>query len=235
MKNRLRPPFWTHDAYPLRQLAKQLTPTVASCFGSHAGETVVDFGCGDSPYQALFERHAIRYLDCDLPGSNASVIFEPDQPLPIETGSTAGVVSFQVLEHVWNLQWYLSEAHRILKENGRLVLSTHGVWPYHPHPGDFRRWTRTGLIKEIEAHGFTLEEPIAIVGPLAWTVLFQCMALGAMMRKIPLLGSALAGALATLSYPCLALADRITPAEWSKNNSAIYLVVATKKKHDDSV
>lgn len=234
MKNRIRPPFWAHDAYPLRQLGKQLTQTVASCFGNHAGETVVDFGCGDSPYRSLFERHAINYLDCDIPGSSASVIFEPDETLPIETGSAAGVLSFQVLEHVWNLQWYLSESHRMLKENGRLVLSTHGVWPYHPHPGDFRRWTRTGLVKEIEAHGFTVEEPIAMVGPLAWTLLFQCMALGAMIRKIPLLGGPLASALAVVSYPCLALGDRITPAEWRKDNSAYYLVVATKKKHDGS-
>jgi len=78
------------------------------------------------------------------------------------------VASFQVLEHVWDLATHLTEAHRVLRPGGWLPLSTHGAWFYHPHPGDYRRWTGEGLRREIEAPGFGLLEMRPVVGPLAW-------------------------------------------------------------------
>lgn len=232
MKNRLRPAIWIPDAYPLRKLASCLEDVVGRRFGHRPGAAIVDFGCGDSPYQPLFDAQSLRYLSCDLPGSGAAIEFEPGQTVPVDSGSADGVVSFQVLEHVWDLGWYLREARRMLKDDGVLVLSTHGVWPYHPHPTDFRRWTRPGLVCEIESHGFDVHENHALVGPLAWTVLFQAMALGAVLGKLPLVGTFISGAVATLVNPWLWLADKITPRQWATENAAIYLVVATKKKSD---
>ena len=232
MKNRLRPGIWIPDAYPLRKLAACLEDVVLRRFGQRRGAAIVDFGCGDSPYQPLFEAQALRYLNCDLPGSGTAIIFEPGQPVPLDDASADGVVSFQVLEHVWDLGWYLKQAHRMLKDDGVLVLSTHGVWPYHPHPTDFRRWTRPGLVCEIEQYGFQVQENHALVGPLAWTLLFQAMALGAVLGKMPLVGAFISGAIATLVNPWLWLADKITPKQWAQENAAIYLVVATKKLND---
>ena len=37
-------------------------------------------------------------------------------------------LSFQVLEHVRDLQTYFSEARRVLRQDGSLLLSTHGTW-----------------------------------------------------------------------------------------------------------
>jgi SAM-dependent methyltransferase len=230
MKNRLRPGIWIPDAYPLRKLAACLEDVVRRRFGQRGGAAIVDFGCGDSPYQPLFEAQALRYLNCDLPGSGAAIIFKPGEPVPLADGSADGVVSFQVLEHVWDLGWYLQEAHRMLKDDGVLVLSTHGVWPYHPHPTDFRRWTRPGLVREIEGGGFEVQENHPLVGPLAWTMLFQSMALGAVLGKLPLVGKFISATVAALTNPWLALADKITPAQWANDNAAIYLIVATKKK-----
>jgi SAM-dependent methyltransferase len=229
MKNRLRPAIWISDAYPLRLLATCLESVVTRLFGQRPGGVIVDFGCGDSPYRPLFDARSLRYLNCDLPGSGAAIIFHPGQAVPVADRSADGVVSFQVLEHVWNLDWYLQEACRMLKDDGVLVLSTHGVWPYHPHPTDFRRWTRPGLVREIETYGFDVKENHALVGPLAWTMLFQSMALGAVLGKIPLIGKFITGTIATLTNPWLALADKITPTQWASDNAAIYLIVATKK------
>jgi SAM-dependent methyltransferase len=229
MKNRLRPGPWIPDAYPLRLLAATVENVAARLFGRRSGMQVVDFGCGDAPYRPLFTALDVRYLSCDLPGSGAECIFEPGQAVPVSDHSVDGVVSFQVLEHVWDLAWYLQEARRMLKDDGVLILSTHGVWPYHPHPGDFRRWTRPGLVREIEAHGFDVVENHALVGPLAWTMLFQSMALGAMIAKIPVIGK-LSVLIALISNPLLLLADKITPRQWASENAAIYLIVANKKK-----
>jgi SAM-dependent methyltransferase len=54
-------------------------------------------------------------------------------------------------------QDYLREAHRLLMPGGTLLLSTHGYWMYHPDPTDYWRWTRDGLVREIEAAGFTVQ------------------------------------------------------------------------------
>jgi hypothetical protein len=38
-----------------------------------------------------------------------------------------------------------------------LILSTHGIWIYHPHPLDLWRWTSQGLKREIESAGFEIQ------------------------------------------------------------------------------
>ena len=231
MKNRLHPAIWVPDAYLLNTLASRVEEILGRVFGKR-GATIVDFGCGDAPYKPLFDARGLNYVGCDLPGSGAAVIFEAGAALPRASGSADGVVSFQVLEHVWDLAAYLQEAHRVLKDDGVLLLSTHGVWPYHPHPTDFRRWTRTGLVCEIETYGFEVQENHPLVGPLAWTMLFQSMALGAVLGKLPLAGKPLTALVSILSNLVLPLADKITPRQWAIDNASIYLVVATRKKRD---
>jgi len=39
----------------------------------------------------------------------------------------------------------LSEMTRVLAPGGHLFMTTHGVYPFHPHPGDYWRWTRQGF------------------------------------------------------------------------------------------
>ena len=82
------------------------------------------------------------------------------------------VISSQVLEHVASPGRYLREAHRMLKPGGKLLLSTHGLWPYHPTPTDFRRWTRAGLVAELEASGFRLARLVSILNEYSAAVNF---------------------------------------------------------------
>ena len=77
--------------------------------------------------------------------------------MPLPDGCAKVIVSFQVLEHVWDLDWYFSEIRRLLAPGGTLLLSTHGTWLYHPHPTDFRRWTREGLRMELSSRGFVVQ------------------------------------------------------------------------------
>jgi SAM-dependent methyltransferase len=37
------------------------------------------------------------------------------------------------------------ELRRVVKPDGRVLLSTHGVYPFHPNPDDLWRWTDQGL------------------------------------------------------------------------------------------
>ncbi len=114
---------------------------------------ILDFGSRKSPYKTIFDIKAKEYLTADLKSENYSVdvIIEDDGTLKQSSDSVDLVLSLQVLEHVDNVDLYISEAHRILKPGGLFWLTTHGMWPYHPTPDDYYRWTLSGLKKVVES------------------------------------------------------------------------------------
>ena len=147
---------------------------------------------------------------------------------PEPDNSADGVVSFQVLEHVWDLDLYLGDCLRVLKPGGWLLLSTHGNWLYHPHPTDFRRWTRDGLHDELQSRGFSVETISSVAGPLAWTTLFRLMGLQHALRSVPLLGPVALPPVTLFMNMRMALEDRITPAQLRDTNSSIYVTLSRK-------
>jgi SAM-dependent methyltransferase len=130
------------------------------------GRTVLDYGCGNTPYRTLFETKFESYVGCDVPGNDkANSLLGPHGEIPVDSESVDCVLSTQVLEHVDDPQDYLREAFRVLNRAGILILSTHGVWPYHPHPDDYWRWTRTGLARELRQAGFDVVTLHSVLGP----------------------------------------------------------------------
>jgi SAM-dependent methyltransferase len=120
---------------------------------------VIDFGSGSKPYQELFANvESYRGVDFIIHDAKDILLKNPDC-LPMPNESVDNVLSFQVLEHVQKPQQYLRECHRVLKPGGRLLLTTHGTWCYHPGPnnGDFWRWTHDGLENIFQECGFAVE------------------------------------------------------------------------------
>lgn len=229
MNPRAAPPFWQHDAYTLRRLAAAIASEL-SAFDAvvpDAPRRAVDLGAGEAPYRAMFVAAGYEYIDCDLEPP-ASVRIVPGQPVPLPSSSSALVVSFQVLEHVWDLDHYLGEARRLLADDGRLLLTTHGTWLYHPHPTDFRRWTRSGLEAELRARGFEPERTTGVVGPLAWTTQVRAIGFHHLLRRVPGVGGVLAALASTVFHLRMILEDLITPRAWIDTNAAVYVVVARK-------
>lgn len=227
---RLKPPFWQHDAYTLGLLARAVANAAARVLpsGEAAGAgKVLDLGAGQAPYRSLFEARGAEYLACDLDAAPPLRI-EPGQALGFADASMRAVLSFQVLEHVWDLDWYLGEAHRLLAQDGALVISTHGTWLYHPHPTDFRRWTRDGLLAELRTRGFAAESVDALVGPLAWTTQFRALGYSRLLHGLPGVGGLLAALCSTVMHLRMKLEDALTPQAWIDSNAAVYLVIARK-------
>jgi SAM-dependent methyltransferase len=216
-----------HDWYILTRLRAAIERALDRVVGK--GERVIDMGCGDRPYQSLLEARGVRYTACDLDGE-VDVRIEPGRPLALPGESADGVVSFQVLEHVWDLDWYLGECHRLLTARGWLLLSTHGTWLYHPHPTDFRRWTRDGLTGELDARGFVVEAVESVVGPLAWTTLFRLIAISRTLGRVPALGRLLAAPPTLVMNARMVVEDAITPAELRNTNASVYVVLARKRE-----
>jgi SAM-dependent methyltransferase len=152
---RANPRIWTLGWLVMRRQAEAIRALLAHPGMPLRGLAVLDFGCGSRPYEDWFTAAGAAYAGADIDARH-EVAIRPDGSLPVGDGSFGMVASFQVLEHVWDVAAYLAEAKRVLKSPGWLLLSTHGSWFYHPHPGDYRRWTAEGLRREVEAHGFRL-------------------------------------------------------------------------------
>jgi SAM-dependent methyltransferase len=224
---RLSPKWWDHHWFLNRSLSKALKKVLDVYAQPRPGQVVVDIGCGRKPYQTLFQERGCKYIGCDIRGE-VDVLVHPGQPLALPDNYADGVVSFQVLEHVWDIEWYLSECHRILKPGGWLELSTHGTWLYHPAPTDFRRWTRDGLVGELEQRGFKVEAVEPVLGPLAWTTMFRLLGFQEVLRKIPFLGELMVLPLICLMNGRMVLEDWITPASMTAVHAAVYVTLSRK-------
>jgi SAM-dependent methyltransferase len=222
---RANPRIWNTDWLVLRALSSVLRQQVERRLPH--GAQLVDLGCGAMPYRSMILAAGIGYLGADIDGSGDLPVGR-DGRVALESGSSDVILSIQVLEHVADLNAYCAEICRLLRDNGTLLLSTHGTWLYHPHPGDFRRWTRTGLIDELARQGLNVDETVALVGPLATTTLIRLTGFAFVLRKIPLLGSLLAGTLAVIMNVRALLEDAITPQSVRQDNACVYFVSARK-------
>jgi SAM-dependent methyltransferase len=222
-RERARPRPWHTDWLLLRGLSRLVAEQAAARM--LAGQTLVDMGCGDMPYRRLIEDSGIAYKGADI-DSGADLRIGSDGRIDLPDDSADAVLSVQVLEHVLDLDAYCGEIRRLLHPDGTLFLSTHGTWLYHPHPEDHRRWTRTGLVVDLESRGFKVEETRALVGPLATTTLLRLTGYAFVLRKLPVVGAFCAGALSVLMNARALLEDAITPANMRFDNACVYWVRA---------
>jgi SAM-dependent methyltransferase len=109
-----------------------------------AGARMLDAGSGDRPYDELF-RDAGEIVALDVPGSPHADLHGTVDALPVEDASFDVVLCLQVLEHVPDPAAAVRELRRVVRPGGRVLASTHGVYPFHPNPGDLWRWTHEGL------------------------------------------------------------------------------------------
>jgi SAM-dependent methyltransferase len=123
---------------------------------------LLDVGCGGKPYRNLFA-HGGNYigLEFDTPESraaNCADYFYSGNTFPFEDDSFDGVICNQVLEHVFNPDQFLQEILRVLKPDGKLLLSVPFVWDEHLQPMDYGRYSSFGLRSLLERHGFAVME-----------------------------------------------------------------------------
>jgi len=121
---------------------------------------LLDVGCGSKPYRDLFV-NVDRYigLEFDTPESRAANyadFFYDGNHFPFNDASYEVVLANQVFEHVFNPDEFLNEILRILKPEGKLLLSVPFVWDEHLQPLDYARYSSFGLRSLLERHGFVV-------------------------------------------------------------------------------
>ena len=212
---------WTRYGYHLRTLRERLRALVGMLEVA-PGERVLDYGSAESPYRSYFPAEA-DFVAADLPGNpDAAIELTEDGAVPGEDGSFDVVLSTQVLEHVTDPRLHLSEAFRVLRPGGRLLLSTHGVFVWHPDPVDYWRWTGEGLQREVENAGFRVVHREGIVGLLPTAIQLAGDALywhvpGRLRRPLVALVELLMGA-----------ADRLHSEGGRRYNAQVFALIAEK-------
>lgn len=222
---RLHPTIFNSRYYYLLQLKKKVEEIIHIHIKGKKFDTIVDYGCGNVPYKPLFTPFVNRYQGADLAlNKTADIHIESNGRIDLANNSTDIVLSTQVLEHVENPLAYLSEAHRILKNDGLLILTTHGYWMYHPDPTDFWRWTSAGLRKIVEESGYEIVGFSGVMGRSSMGLqLFQ----DGIYFKLPKVLNVL---FSTFMQLPIFLFDKINRQSAIDKDACTYIVVAKAKK-----
>jgi SAM-dependent methyltransferase len=118
---------------------------------------LLDIGCGGKPYLNLFNVDSYVGLEFDTPESrlnNISDYYYDGKIFPFSNNSFDSVVCNQVLEHVEDPDYFLSEIYRILKPHGKLILSVPFIWEEHLKPTDYNRYSSFGLLHIFKMNKF---------------------------------------------------------------------------------
>ena len=182
---RLKPHLWNVDYCLLTGLRTEIEKFSRTYATERS--TVVDYGCGAKPYRPLFPK-ACRYIGVDVCENPwADIVTEVGRYLPIPDALADLVVSVQVVYLVRDFDFYLRECRRLLKPDGRLFLTTHGLWTHHPASGgDYYRFTQDGVRHILKSSGFRCLTLTPIVGTLAAGLHLRQLVYNAWLRRLGL-------------------------------------------------
>lgn len=149
-----------------------------------------ELGCGLKPQKQLILQFADSYIGVDWESSlhdvKPEIYADLNKPLVmIEDNVADTVISFSVMEHLYNPTNLINEAYRILKPNGAMLLQIPFQWWVHEAPYDYCRFTRYGLQKIFGDAGF--KEIIVEEQCLFWTtwiIKFNYHITGTILDKI---------------------------------------------------
>jgi SAM-dependent methyltransferase len=212
---------WHRYAHHIRTLPARLEALVPELRLPPEGR-ILDYGCAELPYRSFFPPDA-RYVAADLPGNpHATLELAEDGSVPLPSDSFDAVLSTQVLEHVTDPALYLAECFRVLKPGGRLLLSTHGTFVYHPDPDDYWRWTCAGMQRIAREAGFEVVRFEGIIGLLPTGLqLVQ----DAIYWQVPRL---LRAPFALVMQTLISLGDRLHSEGSRELNSQVFALIAEK-------
>ncbi len=114
---------------------------------------LLDVGCGEKPYEALFKPFITEYIGLDKKHGD---IKGSALDMPIDANIFDTVLSTQVLEHVPDPQQMMHEMYRVLKKGGYAILTVPLFWCLHEEPEDYFRFTKYALKQLAKNSGFKI-------------------------------------------------------------------------------
>lgn len=119
---------------------------------------VLDIGGGENPSyfhffkkDKDFELYTVDLEKLDKEGHQVDL--ETDA-LPYEDNNFDNVLIINFLEHIYNYQFVLKEAYRVLRKGGDIIGFVPFLVNVHPDPHDYFRYTRESLSRIFKDAGF---------------------------------------------------------------------------------
>lgn len=131
-----------------------------SSIKQYATGKVIDIGCGNKPYEKIFQGITTEYVGCDIMQSSLQKVdvLCPANNIPLPDNSFDTAFSTQTIEHVEDHQGLVNEAFRLLKPGCNFIVSGPMYWHLHEEPYDFFRFTKYGFKYVLEKAGFEMVE-----------------------------------------------------------------------------
>jgi SAM-dependent methyltransferase len=150
----------------LRALAATLRASLAawSATRGDAPLAVVDIGCGDKPYEPLFEGRTREYVGVDVFDGPRVDVVAPMEDLPLEDGRFDCVICTQAIQYTTDPRQAIAEMARVLAPGGLALVSTHGM---ASSVIDRWRWTQQGLFVLFDESGWWSELRVVPHGGVA--------------------------------------------------------------------
>lgn len=122
--------------------------------------SVLDLGSGGTKSYAekmkSWGNMNVRRIDqrgtADFPPINLE-----NDALPLADGQVDHVLMFNILEHLFNFEFAIRQAYRVLASKGKLLGFVPFFCHYHPGPNDFFRYTHEALKATLMNAGFKSE------------------------------------------------------------------------------
>lgn len=119
---------------------------------------ILDIGGGIKPSYFRFlkkdDNSEVADIDFDSTNKKLSHFNLEQDKLPFDDQSRDYVLMFNILEHIYNHKFLLSEAHRVLKPGGMVLGYVPFLIAYHPDPHDYWRYTHETLEKLFQEAGY---------------------------------------------------------------------------------
>ncbi len=128
--------------------------------GHYLKGRVLNAGCGSRDITGLLKSWNGNVIvdNCDTHSSIPGAFICDLTDIPRPDQSYDAILCNAVLEHVADPKKVMLEFHRLLIEDGVLVISVPMLQPFHPSPIDVYRYTSAGLEALIQVSGFELLE-----------------------------------------------------------------------------
>lgn len=187
---------------------------------------VLDLG-GDtrSSYRTLFQgSYTLTTVNIDS-RTHPDIVADLEKPLPIPDASYDGVLLINVLEHIFEYQTLLAECRRVLRPGGKLVMVVPYLFPYHPSPDDYYRYSISALRRMLSGFSEVTSTSLGSgVASVRW-VLLERLLPGALQRGVGVIAHPLVRGMDAL-FTALA---RALNKKYDPSDYALGFVVAAEK------
>lgn len=237
-RSRKTQPALTDTTFLLnRSMISALRQEIQARFPRGWSGRVLDVGCGSKPYAGLFEQRCSEYVGCDEYPLDQSVVRCPADRLAFGDGEFDLVFCSQVLEHVARPWAVVAECSRVLRPGGLALFTAPFLFPHHPSPTDFYRFTHEGLSSLATDAGLEVEDVSAQCGSIATVFLLTNWYVGLVRHVLnrrrltrPLSWLCSYSVLVPLNLAGMA-ADRVKYArDYTRGNMGVanYMIIARK-------